>query len=109
MTDWGEIEYTAVRELRGPLAVVTGVRGVGWDEFVRITLESGEQRTLIEGASFARYLPSGEILYVKAESLFVASFDVERLAASVLLLRCQKTWRSAETARLSLQLRRTAR
>ncbi|MFF4603209.1 V-type ATP synthase subunit B [Streptomyces sp. NPDC001339] len=44
MTAWGEIEYTAVRELRGPLAVVEGVSGVGWDEFVRITLDSGEQR-----------------------------------------------------------------
>ncbi|GAU69806.1 V-type ATP synthase beta chain [Streptomyces sp. NBRC 110611] len=44
MTTWGEVEYTAVRELRGPLAVVEGVSGVGWDEFVRITLDSGEQR-----------------------------------------------------------------
>ncbi|MER6102918.1 V-type ATP synthase subunit B [Streptomyces sp. NPDC001832] len=44
MTAWGEVEYTAVRELRGPLAVVEGVSGVGWDEFVRVTLESGEQR-----------------------------------------------------------------
>ncbi|WP_338674835.1 V-type ATP synthase subunit B [Streptomyces sp. SCSIO 30461] len=44
MTDWGEIEYTAIRELRGPLAVVDGVAGIGWDEFVRITLESGEER-----------------------------------------------------------------
>ncbi|MFD8544488.1 V-type ATP synthase subunit B [Streptomyces sp. NPDC059649] len=44
MTGWGEVEYTTVRELRGPLAVVEGVSGVGWDEFVRITLESGEQR-----------------------------------------------------------------
>ncbi|MEV5480085.1 MULTISPECIES: V-type ATP synthase subunit B [Streptomyces] len=44
MTIWGEIEYTAVRELRGPLAVVEGVSGVGWDEFVRITSDSGEQR-----------------------------------------------------------------
>jgi len=44
VTAWGEVEYTAVRELRGPLAVVEGVSGVGWDEFVRITLESGEQR-----------------------------------------------------------------
>lgn len=41
---WSEVEYTAVRELRGPLAVVEGVTGVGWDEFVRITLHSGEQR-----------------------------------------------------------------
>lgn len=44
MTGWGEVEYTAIRELRGPLAVVDGVTGVGWDEFVRITLDSGEQR-----------------------------------------------------------------
>lgn len=44
MTAWGEVEYTAVRELRGPLAVVEGVSGVGWDAFVRITLDSGELR-----------------------------------------------------------------
>ncbi|WP_326648144.1 MULTISPECIES: V-type ATP synthase subunit B [unclassified Streptomyces] len=44
MTDWGEIEYTAVRELRGPLAVIEGVAGVGWDEFVRISLDSGGER-----------------------------------------------------------------
>lgn len=44
MTLWGDVEYTAVRELRGPLAVLEGVEGVGYDEFARITLESGEQR-----------------------------------------------------------------
>jgi V/A-type H+/Na+-transporting ATPase subunit B len=44
VTAWSEIEYTAVRDLRGPLAVVEGVAGVGWDEFVRITLASGEIR-----------------------------------------------------------------
>ena len=44
MTAFGEIEYTAVRELRGPLVVVTGVTGVGWDAFVRITLAGGERR-----------------------------------------------------------------
>lgn len=44
MTVFGEIEYTGLRELRGPLAVVAGVAGVGWDEFVRLTLGSGERR-----------------------------------------------------------------
>ncbi|MDF3293293.1 V-type ATP synthase subunit B [Streptomyces silvisoli] len=44
MTAIGEIEYTQVRELRGPLVVIGGVAGVGWDEFVRIVLDSGEQR-----------------------------------------------------------------
>jgi V/A-type H+-transporting ATPase subunit B len=38
------IEYTSVRELRGPLVVVSGVEGVGWDEFVLIRTESGGER-----------------------------------------------------------------
>jgi V/A-type H+-transporting ATPase subunit B len=41
---WQRVEFTGVRELRGPLVVVGGVSGVGWDEFVRIRLSSGEQR-----------------------------------------------------------------
>ncbi|NBM18826.1 V-type ATP synthase subunit B [Streptomyces sp. GC420] len=41
---WGRVEYTAARELRGPLAIIDGVDGVGWDEFVLFTLESGERR-----------------------------------------------------------------
>jgi V/A-type H+-transporting ATPase subunit B len=44
VTDFGEVEFTDVRELRGPLLVVGGVAGVGWDEFVAITLGSGERR-----------------------------------------------------------------
>jgi V/A-type H+/Na+-transporting ATPase subunit B len=36
--------YTSVRELTGPLMVLDGVRGVGWDEFARIRLPSGEER-----------------------------------------------------------------
>ncbi|MCK2218316.1 V-type ATP synthase subunit B [Actinomadura sp. ATCC 31491] len=39
-----ELEYTAISELRGPLAVVSGVSGVGWDESATIRLPSGETR-----------------------------------------------------------------
>lgn len=38
------LEHTAVAELRGPLLVVRDVRGVGWDEFAEIRLDSGEVR-----------------------------------------------------------------
>jgi V/A-type H+-transporting ATPase subunit B len=44
MTALGRLAYTDVRELRGPLVVVGGVAGVGWDEFVRVRLPSGERR-----------------------------------------------------------------
>ncbi|MGW2642852.1 V-type ATP synthase subunit B [Streptomyces sp. NPDC001348] len=44
MNGLADIEYTGVRELRGPLMVVEGVSGVGWDEFATIALDSGERR-----------------------------------------------------------------
>jgi V/A-type H+/Na+-transporting ATPase subunit B len=38
MTGWARPEFTSVAELRGPLMIVRGVRGVGWDEFATIRL-----------------------------------------------------------------------
>lgn len=40
----GLLEYTDVGEVRGPLLVIRGVHGVGWDEFCRIRMGSGEVR-----------------------------------------------------------------
>ncbi|MGZ4582707.1 MAG: V-type ATP synthase subunit B [Nocardioidaceae bacterium] len=42
--DWGVVEHTDVRALRGPLVVLRGVDGVGWDEFATVRLASGETR-----------------------------------------------------------------
>jgi len=44
VTGAGWVDYTTVRELRGPLVVVSGVDGVGWDEFVTIRLDDGTLR-----------------------------------------------------------------
>jgi V/A-type H+/Na+-transporting ATPase subunit B len=44
MTDWARPEYTSVAELRGPLLVMRGVSGVGWDEFATIRLPTGPPR-----------------------------------------------------------------
>ncbi len=41
---FGDVEYTDVAEVRGPLLVVRGVRSVGWDEAARIRMHSGEVR-----------------------------------------------------------------
>jgi len=42
---WDVVEYSRLRELRGPLLVVEGVSGVGWDEYARVRLPSGEVRS----------------------------------------------------------------
>lgn len=38
------MEYVGLREIVGPLAVVEGVRGIGYEELAKITLENGESR-----------------------------------------------------------------
>jgi V/A-type H+-transporting ATPase subunit B len=38
------VDYTDVGEVRGPLIVVRGVHGVGWDEFCRIRCDGGRTR-----------------------------------------------------------------
>jgi V/A-type H+-transporting ATPase subunit B len=38
------IEYSTIAQVRGPLLLLSGVAGVGWDEFARIRLASGEVR-----------------------------------------------------------------
>jgi V/A-type H+/Na+-transporting ATPase subunit B len=38
MNEWARPEFTAVEQLRGPLLVARGVKGVGWDEFATIRL-----------------------------------------------------------------------
>jgi V/A-type H+-transporting ATPase subunit B len=40
----GPVEYVDVAELHGPLLVVRGVAGVGWDEFAEIRSATGEVR-----------------------------------------------------------------
>jgi eukaryotic-like serine/threonine-protein kinase len=55
--------------------------GEQWDKakVVVQTLKSGQRTTLIEGASAARYVPTGHILYAIRGTMFAASFDPDRL------------------------------
>ena len=43
-TKWGRLDFTEVRELRGPLLVLGGVRDVGWDESAVVRLDGDEVR-----------------------------------------------------------------
>ena len=42
-------------------------------------IESGERRPMIERAAYARYVPSGHLLFVRGGTLFAVPFDAERL------------------------------
>jgi serine/threonine-protein kinase len=44
-----------------------------------LSLDTGKWKTVHEGGSFARYAPSGHLVYVRAGALFAAPFDLERV------------------------------
>lgn len=44
MTQRAPVEYQGLRSIEGPLMVVEGVQGVGWDEHVEVVMADGELR-----------------------------------------------------------------
>ena len=42
-------------------------------------METGKRKTLIEGGSYARYVPTGHIVYVRKGSIFAVPFDATSL------------------------------
>ncbi len=43
------------------------------------SLRTGEQKTLVEGAVFARYAPSGHLIFARIETVMAVPFDLRRL------------------------------
>jgi serine/threonine-protein kinase len=44
-----------------------------------LSLETGKQKVILEGGTYARYVPTGHILYMREEGLMAAPFDLDRL------------------------------
>jgi serine/threonine protein kinase/Tol biopolymer transport system component len=44
-----------------------------------LSLDTGKWRTLFQGGSYARYVPSGHIVYVRSGALMAVPFDLARL------------------------------
>ena len=79
----GEISQRWPQILQGGKAVLftTNSSLVGWDSanIDVLSLSDGRRKTLIHGGTFARYLPSGHLVYVNRGTLFAVQFNVERL------------------------------
>jgi hypothetical protein len=70
-----------------------------WDaaEVVVHSLRTGERRTLVQGASDARYLPSGHLVYAVAGTVWARSFDIRTHAIGEPVAVVAGVRRSAET------------
>jgi len=61
--------------------LATGTTRDRWDnaQIVVQSLKTGDRKTLINGGSDARYVPTGHIVYAVSGILYAIAFDVERL------------------------------
>ena len=52
-----------------------------WDQsrIAVLSLDTGKWQTVLEGGSFARYDPGGQVLYLRGDTLFAAPFDLTQL------------------------------
>ena len=77
-----EISHRWPQVLPGAKAVLfTTYTGTGTDEnrISVVRLDNRERRTVMEGASFGRYVPTGHLVYARSGGLMAAPFDLRRL------------------------------
>ena len=79
----GEATHRWPQILPGGKAVLftASTSGVGFDgaNIEVMSLADHRMKTLVRGGTFARYLPSGHLIYVDRGTLFAVPFDVDRL------------------------------
>ena len=65
----------------GNALLVTFKQDYPWNESTIVVnrLDTGERKTLIQGGSDARYLPTGHLVYVVESTLFAVLFDLGKL------------------------------
>jgi serine/threonine-protein kinase len=78
----GEIYYRHPEILPGGAAVLFTVWGNGAFQTRVLSLETGDQKIVVEGGRQAHYLPTGYLVYEREGNLMAAPFDLESLEIS---------------------------
>jgi serine/threonine-protein kinase len=80
----GELRHAWPQVLPGSRAVLFSTEHVNQTfddaDIEVVSLKTGERTTLHHGGFFARYLPSGHLIWVHQNTLYAAPFDLGRLA-----------------------------
>ncbi|OGD21102.1 MAG: hypothetical protein A2W03_00870 [Candidatus Aminicenantes bacterium RBG_16_63_16] len=78
----GELAHLWPDVLPGAKTVIFTVRTGESFETARIaaqSLETGSRQTLVENGTFARYAPTGHLLYMRGDAIIAAPFDAQQL------------------------------
>ena len=84
--DNGEVGHTWPRTLPGGAAllftIVIDVQRADASRVAVLSLDTGEQHTVVEGGYNARYVPTGHLIFGRQGSLWGVPFDVDRLVTT---------------------------
>ena len=79
--DYQDLDYPDV--LPGGEWVLYSAQGSGEDwsngRIVARQVDTGEQKVVLEGGHFARYLPTGHLVFARNGTLFAVAFDADRV------------------------------
>jgi serine/threonine protein kinase/Tol biopolymer transport system component len=79
----GELTHRWPQILPGGKAVLFSASSsqVGWEEahVEVLSLKAGQRKTLVRGGFYGRYLPSGQLVYLRGGTLYGMAFDIGRL------------------------------
>jgi serine/threonine-protein kinase len=79
----GEIVHRWPQFLPGGKAVLfsayRSLAGLDGATIEAVSLKDGRRKTLVRGAAWGRYLPSGHLVYINQGALFAVPFDADRL------------------------------
>jgi serine/threonine-protein kinase len=79
----GEVTHRWPSHLPGGKAILFTVHtgGVGFDDarIELLDLESNERKVLQRGGSYARYAPTGHVVFIRESTLYAMPFDLDRM------------------------------
>ena len=79
----GEVTQRWPQVLPGSKGVLftSSTHGYNYDDadIIVYSMASGQRKLVLRGGSYARYLPSGHLIYVNQDTLFAVPFDLDRL------------------------------
>ena len=107
----GEVTHRYPQVLAGSKAILFTAHNTGSDfddaTIVAQSLETGKRKIILKGGMYARYLPSGHLIYVHRGTLFAATFDPKQLeitGKTVPVLESLSTSSSHGTAQFDFSL-----
>jgi serine/threonine-protein kinase len=84
LADYNDLDYPAILPGGEWVLFTANITAGDWSsaDIVAQNIDSGERKTVLRGGYFARYVPSGHLVFARDATLFAVAFDPKRVEAA---------------------------